>query len=130
MESLIIKQGKYTPSVSFDTDNNVFDISGESYSCVPRDFYEPVVRWLREYLVANQSPVTVNIQLDYFNTSTYSPLCEILQTFERYQLSMGAKVTINWFTSQNDKDLINDIQFIKEGFENLQFNVLPVHSAA
>lgn len=85
MDSLIITPNKDTPFVSFDTDNNVFDISGESYPVLPNEFYEPVLQWLHEYLLINTNPVTVNIQLYYFNTSTYSPLCEILKTLERFQ---------------------------------------------
>lgn len=130
MDSLIITPNKDTPFVSFDTDNNVFDISGESYPVSPNEFYEPILRWLHEYLSINTNPITVNIQLYYFNTATYSPLCEILKMLERFQAGRGFKVTINWFASKDDREMLNDIQLMKSGFNNLLFNILPLQAAA
>ncbi|EAY27684.1 DUF1987 domain-containing protein [Microscilla marina] len=130
MDSLIIKSGKDTPFVCFDTNNNIFEISGESYSVLPNEFYEPVLQWLRNYLSTNRLPITLNIQFSYFNTSTYSPLCELLTTLERYQSNIGEEVTVNWFASQDDNEMINDAHFLKSSFCNLCFKVLPIQAAA
>lgn len=130
MDALIMKSGKDTPFVSFNTDNNVFDISGESYTLLPNEFYEPILQWLHDYLPLNTNPITVNIQLNYFNTATYYPLCEILRTLERYQEGRGIKVTVNWFAHQDDREMLNDIQLMKSGLQGLFFQVLPLQTAA
>lgn len=122
MTSLLIQQGKDTPFVSFDTDSNIFEIAGESYNPTPQDFYEPIIQWLEKYLPQNHRPVTVNLELQYFNTTTYPELVKILDILTHHQ--QYNKVTINWMSDAENLDIIQDGEFLKTNFGGLNFRVV------
>lgn len=124
MESLTIEGEKYTPSILFDTQTNIFEIRGESYSEYSEGFYQPIVEWLHYFLEANQKPIILNFHLIYFNTSSSRSLFEILEILEEYHRRTQVSVNINWYAKFNDLDMIEDGENYKENFETLSFNVV------
>lgn len=105
MEPLIIEGTPKTPSVRFDAQQGLVEIKGRSIPENSIEFYKPLVDWLKKY-GENPAPLTqVNIQLEYFNTS--SSKC-ILDVFKKLEAIFKAKhdVIINWYYEEDDEDML------------------------
>ncbi len=105
MESISIEGTPKTPSVGFDANTGIIEIKGRSIPENSIEFYRPLVEWLEEYSKEPQKLTTVNIQLEYFNTS--SSKC-ILDVFKKLEAIKKAKneVIINWYYEEDDEDML------------------------
>ncbi len=111
----------YYPVINFNYQTGICEISGESYMEETYKFYEPIILWLKEYCTGNR-PITLNIKLIYFNTSSSRFILEILDTLKTYQ-TKGSKVEINWYYKKDDPDILTEIQdFMDE--TDTQINIL------
>ena len=98
----------YYPVINFDYQSGICEISGESYMEETFKFYEPIIIWLKEFCTGNK-PITLNIRLTYFNTSSSRFILEILDTLKNYH-KKGEQVEINWFYKKDDPDILTEIQ--------------------
>ena len=125
MESLYINdfpdQINY-PVVDFNYNTGICEISGESYMEDSYVFYEPLLNWLKDYFLEKR-PITFNIKLIYFNTSSSRLILELLDQLKNY-IDQGGKVEINWFFKKNDPDMKREIADFKEE-TNLEIEILP-----
>ncbi len=105
MESISIEGTPKTPTVNFNSDTGVIEIKGRSIPENSIEFYRPLVEWLEEYGKTPSKLTTVNIQLEYFNTS--SSKC-ILDVFKKLEAIKKAKndVIINWYYEEDDEDML------------------------
>lgn len=93
-----------TPTVIFDPLNNVFEISGRSYPEDTKEFYTPILEWVDKYKVEPQKETIINFKLDYFNSSSYKPLLDILMMMEKIK-EKGSIVQTNWYYKNGDIDM-------------------------
>jgi len=113
-----------TPSVTFDPDSKVFELSGKSIPEDPQAFYKEVLDWVDQYTSNPLDKLTINIRLEYFNTSSSKILFTIFKKFENMPKAPD-KVEINWFFEEGDYDLLES----GEDYESLlkiPFNVIEV----
>jgi hypothetical protein len=105
MEPIIIEGTPKTPSIKFDTREEVFEIKGRSIPENSVEFYKPLNEWLDQYMQVPLEKTVVNIRLEYFNTS--SSKC-ILDVFKRLEAIHRSKhdVEINWFYEEDDEDML------------------------
>lgn len=105
MESISIEGTPKTPTVNFNAETGIIEIKGRSIPENSIEFYRPLVEWLEEYSKGPQKLTTVNIQLEYFNTS--SSKC-ILDVFKKLEAIKKAKndVIINWYYEEDDEDML------------------------
>lgn len=105
MEALAIEGTAKTPNVKFDPVQGSIEIKGRSIPENSIEFYKPLVDWLEEYGKAPAALTKVNIQLEYFNTS--SSKC-ILDVFKKLEAIYKAKneVVINWYYEEDDEDML------------------------
>ncbi len=105
MEPLNIEGTAKTPNVKFDSAQGTIEIKGRSIPENSIEFYKPLVDWLEDYSKGPSSLTKVNIQLEYFNTS--SSKC-ILDVFKKLETIYKAKneVIINWFYEEDDEDML------------------------
>ncbi|HOK50984.1 MAG: DUF1987 domain-containing protein [Bacteroidales bacterium] len=114
MESLYINNYPdlvYYPLVNFNYYSGVCEIVGESYMEETLKFYEPVIRWLKDYM-QEKKPIEFNLKLTYFNTASSRFILEILDLLKSYQ-DNGGQVKVNWYYKREDPDMLMEIQ----GFE-------------
>lgn len=114
MESLYINNYPdlvYYPLVNFNYYSGVCEIVGESYMEETYKFYEPVIRWLKDYML-EKKPIEFNFKLSYFNTASSRFILEILDMLKSYQ-DNGGQVKVNWYYKRDDPDMLMEIQ----GFE-------------
>ncbi len=105
MDTIIIESTSKTPAVNFNANTGVLEIKGRSIPENSIEFYRSLIEWIEKYGVSPQSKTVVNIQLEYFNTS--SSKC-ILDVFKRLEVIVnnGHDVIINWHYEEDDEDML------------------------
>jgi hypothetical protein len=112
MEDLKIKGEKnifYIPNVNFSAETGICELDGESYLENTFEFYASLLKWLEDYMVLVNKPLTFNFSLSYFNTSSSRSILDILNTLKRYE-EQGGNVTVNWKVRDWDHDMKQDIE--------------------
>jgi len=105
MEPIIIEGTPKTPTVHFDSSQGVFKLEGRSIPENSVEFYKPLVDWLDQYKENPLPKTTVEVKLEYFNTS--SSKC-ILDVFKKLEMIHKAKndVEIKWYYEEDDEDML------------------------
>ncbi|MGM0531420.1 MAG: DUF1987 domain-containing protein [Bacteroidota bacterium] len=105
MESLSIEGTNKTPNVKLDPVSGVIEIKGRSIPENSIEFYRPIVEWLDEYAKNPNKKTTVNVQLEYFNTSSSKCILDIFKKLESLKKSRN-EVVINWYYEEDDEDML------------------------
>jgi len=105
MESISIEGTAKTPTVEFNAENGKVEIKGRSIPENSIEFYKPLVEWLDQYAAAPKGQTEVNIQLEYFNTSSSKCILDVFKKLEVIHKD-GHNVTINWFFEEDDEDML------------------------
>lgn len=105
MEKINIEATPKTPSISFDFSNGILEIKGRSIPENSIEFYKPVVESLEKYGSTPSSSTTVNIQLEYFNTSSSKCILDVFKKLEAIHKN-GNQLVINWYYEQDDEDML------------------------
>ena len=116
MDNLFIEATKYTPRIRFDAAKNILEITGETYPENTAEFYAPVFRWLNQYLSQLENePVTVNLEINYFNSSSSKVLMDMFDKFEEV-IKAGKRIELNWIY---DKENESALEYGEEFQEDL-----------
>ena len=99
MRSLSIAATAKTHQIEYDAQQNQLTLSGRSIPENAVDFYRPVLDWT--HCLEAETPLTVVVQLEYFNTS--SSKC-LLDLFKRLETS--SEVSIKWHFDADDEDML------------------------
>jgi len=105
MENIIIEGTPKTPSISFKYDQGLFEIKGRSIPENSIEFYKPIVDWLEKYALSPQKKTEVNIQLEYFNTSSSKCILDVFKKLEAIYKADN-EVVINWCYEEDDEDML------------------------
>jgi hypothetical protein len=105
MEPISIEGTAKTPSVKFDAEAGVLEIKGRSIPENSIEFYKPLVDWLEEYATNAKENTIVNVQLEYFNTSSSKCILDVFKKLEA--LNKGkTDVMVNWYYEEDDEDML------------------------
>ena len=105
MDTLSIEGTPKTPTVRFNASEGTVEIKGRSIPENSIEFYRVLVNWLEEYTKEPQEQTQVNIQLEYFNTSSSKCILDVFKKLEAiHKINQG--VTINWFYDEDDEDML------------------------
>ena len=105
MESISIEGTPKTPTVNFNAETGIIEIKGRSIPENSIEFYRPLVEWLEEYSKGPQKLTTVNIQLEYFNTSSSKCILDVFKKLEAIHKGKN-EVIINWHYEEDDEDML------------------------
>ena len=105
MDPIIIEGTPKTPTVNFDAATGKIEIKGRSIPENSIEFYKPLVDWLEAYGASVQANTVVNIQLEYFNTSSSKCILDIFKKLENIAKA-GSEVIINWYYEEDDEDML------------------------
>src|SRR5437667_6106829 len=105
MEKITIESTPKTPSISFDFEKGFLEIKGRSIPENSIEFYKPIVESLEKYGSKPQGVTTVNIQLEYFNTSSSKCILDVFKKLESIHKG-GSQTVINWYYEQDDEDML------------------------
>lgn len=124
MEFLTIEGTHKTPGITADAKQGVIEIRGRSHPENTAEFYRPLMDWADEYVTSPLEKTTINIELEYFNTSTSKVLLNILRKFEAIENS-GENVTVNWYYEDEDEDELETGEYYSQILD-LGFNYIGV----
>ena len=105
MEKISIEGTPETPTINFDVAKGFLEIKGRSIPENSIEFYKPLVDWLEKYAANPQSATNVNIQLEYFNTSSSKCILDVFKKLEAINKG-GSAVVINWHYEEDDEDML------------------------
>ncbi len=105
MKAFKIGGTEFTPDIDFDRENGPFVLSGVSRPENANEFYEPVIKWLREYVENPSEKTIVNFKFDYFNTSSLKYFLIMLSLFKEIEDS-GGQLEIIWFYDEEDESML------------------------
>ncbi|MCK5522550.1 MAG: DUF1987 domain-containing protein [Thiomargarita sp.] len=125
MDSLKIEATKCTPEVTFNAENNILEIKGDSYPENITEFFSSVFTWLEEYLGELKNQVfTINIELNYFNSSSSKLLLDIFERLEEEVEKFDKKIIVNWIYDADHDNIEEYGEEFKEDLKSLTFNLV------
>ncbi len=104
METIVREGTPKTPYVRLDGEKGIIEIKGRSIPENSIEFYKPLIDWLEEYGSSVDSETAVNVQLEYFNTSSSKCILDIFKKLESIY-KKGQKVEVNWYYEEDDEDM-------------------------
>lgn len=105
MDPIKIEGTPKTPTVNFDGEKGKIEIKGRSIPENSIEFYKPLVDWLEEYMKSPKDMTEVDIQLEYFNTSSSKCILDVFKKLETMYKG-GNEVVINWHYEEDDEDML------------------------
>ena len=105
LEPINIEGTAKTPTITFNEASGVIDVKGRSIPENSIEFYKPLVDWLEAYSGEPLEKTTVNIQLEYFNTSSSKCILDVFKKLETIHKN-GKEVIINWYYEEDDEDML------------------------
>lgn len=96
-----------TPEVLFDRDDGTINFTGK---LLPEDsvaFFAPIEEQVKEYISKPNQVSTVNLRLEYMNSSSQKRMLELL-TLLQSLTENGFEVHVNWYYPEDDDDLLDE----------------------
>lgn len=121
MNNLVLEPSAKTPQVEFKSDGNLL-VRGRSIPENSVEFYQPILDWIEAYASSPSASTKVNMQLEYFNTS--SSKC-ILDLFKKLETVTDTEMNIYWYYEEDDEDMLEAGEDY-DAIINLNFNMVAV----
>lgn len=102
MEDIKIEGTPKTPQVTFEAAKGTLEIRGRSIPENSIEFYKPLMDWIEAYARSSKDKTTVNIQLEYFNTSSSKCILDLFKKLE----AINNEIVINWYYEEEDEDML------------------------
>ncbi|WP_276354587.1 DUF1987 domain-containing protein [Cohnella caldifontis] len=120
-----IEGTRSTPEVDFDPELHVLSIRGQSYPENAFAFYEPLLKWLDEYLadLNAESTVEIELQLPYINTTSTKCFLMMLEKLDE-AFKQGKQVGVRWLYDEDNESELECAEEFKEDLL-LPFRILP-----
>jgi hypothetical protein len=99
MGSLHIAATAKTPQIEYQSNDGLLVLSGRSIPENAVDFYRPVLEWAQSFPADNK--LTVQVQLEYFNTSSSKCLLDLFKRLESIE-----SLEIQWYFDADDEDML------------------------
>ncbi|MEW5847138.1 MAG: SiaC family regulatory phosphoprotein [Bacteroidota bacterium] len=81
MKPLKLLETSDTPEVTLDKERGRFEFYGKIMPENPKEFFEPIIEWFKEY-VNDPNPETIlTFKLDYFNTAASKKFSSVRLNF-------------------------------------------------
>jgi hypothetical protein len=122
MDNLTFEKSKNTLGVNFDASSGILVLAGSSFPENASDFFDPIIKWIQNYMLEVTGKVILNFHFDYLNSSSIKYVSDIIEKMELYGKS-GGEVTINWYYDENDEDILEMGEDLKSDV-SLQFNLI------
>ncbi len=99
-----IDRTETSPQIDLDVDNGVLEFIGRSLPHNSELFYSRVYGWLEEYLRVSREETTVNMKLDYLDTSSSKHIYNIFSRLDAVT-GDGKRVRVNWHFETGDEEM-------------------------
>ena len=121
MTELQLQATNTTPRVSLPGDGEGW-MEGNCYPENAFAFFEPILAWLRNFRKDGGTKLTLNVKLDYFNTSSSKCLLDMFQILQEANAE-GAQLRVRWMYCQDDPDMRENGEEFAQGLTKLPFEI-------
>lgn len=123
MENIKLEATKYTPEILLDT-GGVIALSGKSYPENTFEFYEPVMKWIKEYFSSDASPkkLTVNMEITYFNSSSSKLFFDFFDLLDENKELF--EIVVNWIYDKDNESALEAGEDFIDDFTDLTINLV------
>lgn len=92
-----------TPEIKGNIEAGKLAIKGKSIPEDARDFYLPFRNWLLEFVKTEAERIEVDVDLEYFNTSSSSIILDVFKHLRK--TSEVKQVAIKWIYEEDDMEM-------------------------
>lgn len=103
-EKFVVEGSPKTPYVDLNKNTGVLLLKGRSIPENSIDFFQPIYNWIDKYSEQPNQNTTLQIRLEYFNTSSSKCILDLFRKFEHLNKEKS-KVTVEWFFETDDEDM-------------------------
>lgn len=127
MTNIFIAASASSPEVDFRFDERQLSLKGEAYPENAAMFWGEIINAMRHFLEQDdsQAPITANVALTYFNSSSTKMLFSLFGALNKKAAS-GTPVMLNWYHDEEDDTIYEFGQELREDFTDLTFKDHPV----
>ena len=126
-KSLIIEQTPKTPEIDLNNLSGELILSGKSIPENAAKIYEPVLNWVKEYILQARPVTNFRLNLEYFNTSSSIWISKILKALTGINHA-DYLLIVHLYIPLEEYDEINEFDDIKDLFSpitNIFQNIVP-----
>lgn len=126
MENYVSENVLNAPRIFFDFRKNELLIHGESYPENAKEFFQPAIEWIKNYLdvVDPDVRITVNIDLVYYNSSSAKILMNIFDMLES-AAQKGQNIIVNWIYDLRNVSALESGEDFQEEMDAVTFLLVP-----
>ncbi len=115
-----------TPEVFFDSEEGRFIFRGIIMPENAMEFFKPLFNYATSYLKEPLAETTVEIDLEYFNTSASRMLYQFMKSFADAANYKTTQVTMKWMYEDDDPDMEEAGEEFKLLFEGVDFQLVKI----
>lgn len=104
MEAKRIQGTDESPEVILDKETNEFKFVGKSLPEDVKEFYNPIIDWIGNYVEEPNDETIVEFNMEYFNSASSKQILDILEKFALLN-DKGKKIMVKWHFMEDDEDM-------------------------
>jgi hypothetical protein len=102
LQRLYIESTPTTPRICFDAEDGKFLIAGRSLPENTEKVYKPVFDWLKEYGKEPREKMEIEINLDYYNSTTLKKIADIFVEIKEISKNTNTEASVIWVYEDGD----------------------------
>ena len=123
MEELRVAPTKNTPEIILNPEG-IIRIKGRSIHENVNVFFDPVEKWVTEYIKAPAEQTCVDLNLEYFNSASAKTIIHLLQKLTHVTLK-HKKLIFNWYYEEGDDDIFERGEYFASVLD-VRFNFIKL----
>ncbi|MBN2892418.1 MAG: DUF1987 domain-containing protein [Bacteroidales bacterium] len=100
MSDLYIRGTTKTPEVNFKQ-SGLIELKGSSLIENTKEFFDPIISWLEEYIKHPGEKTTVNFDFEYYNTSSQMWIFRIVEVLTDL-VKLNKDIEFNWYYNEEE----------------------------
>lgn len=128
MENLKIDESKHSPSIYFNAETGVLEISGNSGASAVEEYERSsghwiiMLSWLEVYLQKPQPKTRFICKLKYFDTATPQYLLKVFRSLETLREPFAAEIL--WYVEKGDENMLEFIDDLNRVLGSIQIQII------
>jgi hypothetical protein len=124
MRDIVVNQSNRSlPDIHFNATSGNLSISGRCVTENALTLFTPLITWLDEFVANRPSSVTLDINLEYLNSSSVMWMAKIVRNVDALR-AQGSSVSITWHYEEDDEDMMDTGLNIKDTF-GIDMELIP-----
>lgn len=124
MNDIIINGTNKLPTVNLDSYEGLIEIMGRSIPEDGKEFYDEIIKWLKEYAHNPRELTTAVFKFEYLNSSSHISVKNVIKELNSLDSSEN-QVEIKWYYEFDDTSMYEIANDYKE-LASMQFEIIGV----